>query len=153
MSETALAWWLADTTRDCFSPEDALDVYAVLGAGETYAAVNQILQIAVQKKHALPRNLLVALGRWLDSYAGEPQEQTIRRYLWRLDMCPIDVPDESVVAEPGRGSRRPAMVARPAVRELVDRAAPTRCCAGAMPPPRWDGSSTCTTVCLPFNAS
>jgi phage gpG-like protein len=86
MSETTLAWWLADTTRECFSSEDALDVYAVLGAGETYAAVHQILQIAVQKKHVLPGNLLVALGRWLDSYVGEPHEQTIRRYLWRL-MC------------------------------------------------------------------
>jgi len=84
MSETTLAWWLADTTRECFSPEDTLDVYAVLGAGDTYAAVHQILQIAAQKKHVLPRNLLVALGLWLDSYVGAPHEQTIRRYLSRL---------------------------------------------------------------------
>ena len=133
MSETALAWWLADTTRECFSREDALDVYAVLGAGETYAAVHQILQIALQKNHVLPSDLLVALGRWLDGYVGEPDEQAIRRYLWRL-------------AEPGRGSPRPATPPAPAVCGFVDCAAPAQFCAGVMPPPRWDGSSPFPTA-------
>jgi hypothetical protein len=84
-SEAALAWELADTVSVCFAAHDNLGIYTALGAGETYVAIEQILDIAVRKRYPLPAGLLRALAVWLDCYVGDDHEPTIRSLLNRIE--------------------------------------------------------------------
>jgi hypothetical protein len=85
-SEATLAWALADIVSVCFSPHDNLGIYTALGAGESYAAVEQMLVIAVYKRYPLPGTLLGALAVWLDCYIGDDHEPTIRSLLNRASV-------------------------------------------------------------------
>jgi len=84
-SEAALAWELADTVSVCFAAHDNLGIYTALGAGETYMAIEHILDIAVRKRYPLPAKLLSALAVWLDCYVGDDHEPTIRSLLNRIE--------------------------------------------------------------------
>jgi hypothetical protein len=84
-SEATVAWALADTVSVFFAAHDNIRIYTALGAGETYAAIGQILDIAVRKRHPLPATLLCTLAVWLDCYIGDQHEPTIRSLLSRVE--------------------------------------------------------------------
>jgi hypothetical protein len=84
-SEATVAWALADIVSVCFAAHDNICIYTALGAGETYAAIGQMLDIAVRKRHPLPATLLSTLAVWLDCYIGDEHEPTIRSLLSRVE--------------------------------------------------------------------
>lgn len=84
-SEATLAWALADTVSVCFAAHDNLGIYTALGAGETYSAIEQVLDIAVRKRYPLPAKLISMLAVWLDCYVGDEHEPTIRGLLHRVE--------------------------------------------------------------------
>jgi hypothetical protein len=80
-SEAKLAWALADAVSVCFTAKDQLGIYTTLGAGETYSAIERMLDIAVRKRYPLPARLISALAAWLDCYIGNDHEPTTRNVL------------------------------------------------------------------------
>jgi len=84
-SEAKLAWALADAVSVCFTAHDHLGIYTTLGAGETYVAINRMLDIAVGKRYPLPARLIRALAAWLDCYIGNEDEATTRTLLNRVE--------------------------------------------------------------------
>ncbi len=76
--EATLAWALADAVSVRFAAHEHLGIYIALGAGESYAAIEHMLDIAVCKRHPLPATLLGALAVWLDCYVGDEREPTVR---------------------------------------------------------------------------
>ena len=58
------------------------------GAGETYSAIVGILAITVRARHSLPAKLVTQLSTWLDSYAGDVNEPTIRSLLNGVGLRP-----------------------------------------------------------------
>ena len=80
-TEATLAWALADAVSVCFSACDHLGIYTALGAGETYSAIERMLDIAVRKRYRLPARLISALAAWLDCYIGDEHEPTTRSLL------------------------------------------------------------------------
>ena len=87
-AEAKLAWALADDESSCFTESDHISVYTALGAGETYSAIVGILAITVQARHSLPAKLVSRLSTWLDSYAGDVNEPTIRSLLNGVGLRP-----------------------------------------------------------------
>jgi hypothetical protein len=84
-SEAKLAWALADAVSVCFTAKDHLGIYTTLGAGETYAAINRMLDIAARKRYPLPAKLISALAAWLDCYIGNEHEPTTRNLLNQVE--------------------------------------------------------------------
>ena len=84
-SEAELAWALADAVSDCFTAKDQLGIYTALGAGETYSAIERMLDIAVRMRYSLPVTLISALAAWLDCYVGNEHEPTTRSLLNRVE--------------------------------------------------------------------
>jgi len=93
--EATLAWALADAVSGCFAAPDHLGIYIALGAGESYEAIEQMLDIAVCRRHPLPATLIGALAAWLDCYVGNEQEPRIRSLLNNVEpqalrtRCPL----------------------------------------------------------------
>lgn len=85
MSEAMLAWALADAVSVCFTAKDQVCIYTTLGAGETYSAIQRMLDIAVRKRYPLPARLISALAAWLNCYVGNEHEPTIRSLLNRVE--------------------------------------------------------------------
>jgi hypothetical protein len=84
-SEAKLAWALADAVSVCFTTKDQLGIYTALGAGETYGAIDRMLDIAVRKRYPLPAKLISALAAWLDCYIGNEHEPTTRSLLNQVE--------------------------------------------------------------------
>jgi hypothetical protein len=103
--EATLAWALADIVSVCFTAHDHLGIYIAVGAGETYAAIEQMLDIAVCKRYPLPATLLDALAVWLDCYIGDEHEPTVRSLLNRVEPQALRTPRHAggARASVGRG--------------------------------------------------
>jgi hypothetical protein len=84
-SESELAWALADAVSVCFTGRDRLGIYTALGAGETYTAIETMLDITVRKRYPLPAKLISALAIWLGCYVGNKHEPAMRRLLNRVE--------------------------------------------------------------------
>jgi hypothetical protein len=84
-SEATLAWALADIVSVGFTAHDSLGIFTALGAGDAYAAVERMLDIAVRQRYPLPATLLGALAGWLDCYVGDEHEPTMRSLLNRVE--------------------------------------------------------------------
>jgi hypothetical protein len=50
-SKSELAWALADAVSVCFTGRDRLGIYTALGAGETYTAIETMLDINHRRAH------------------------------------------------------------------------------------------------------
>ncbi len=105
MSEAKLAWALADAVSVCFTANDQLAIYTTLGAGETYSAIELMLDIAVRKRYPLPANLVSTLVVWLDCYIGNEHEATTRRLL----NCVEPQAPPTIAPSPWRKSRNPSI--------------------------------------------
>jgi hypothetical protein len=104
-SEAKLAWALADAVSVCFTATDQLGIYTTLGTGETYSAIERMLDIAVRKRYRLPATLTSALAAWLDCYIGNEHEPTTRSLLNRVE--PQALP--TTAPPPRAGSRNPSI--------------------------------------------
>jgi hypothetical protein len=92
VDERELAWALAEVARPHFSVGECHAVYAALGAGEAFSAICLVVAVVVREGLPLPRDLVVALPRWLDAYSNNESEPHLRRLIAKLRSQPRDRP-------------------------------------------------------------
>ncbi|GAA2546297.1 hypothetical protein GCM10010409_21500 [Mycolicibacterium diernhoferi] len=73
VTESQLAWELADRVGARLSHEDRTAVFVDLGCGDFLSAIHRILHIVVQNQHRLPAMSLERLHIWSRIYGREPE--------------------------------------------------------------------------------
>jgi hypothetical protein len=81
ISEADMAWLLADAADVYLSGYERTMAFIELGSGEHYLAIERILTAAMSSRMILPMAVLDGLTRWLDGYAGSPEEPQLRTML------------------------------------------------------------------------
>jgi hypothetical protein len=67
-SESDLAWELADAISPLLAERDRLQLYATIGSGDSYTAIDALLQTMAHQRLAIPAELIPKLADWLDAY-------------------------------------------------------------------------------------
>ncbi len=96
MNEAELAWALARAANPYLTATERNDVYVALGGGETFSAIGRLIAAVVRARQALPQDLLMTFGRWLDAYVGSDDEPYLRELIGLVKSQPVD---EGSVAE------------------------------------------------------
>jgi hypothetical protein len=68
-AESDLAWELADAISPVLAERDRDQLYATIGSGDSYAAIDTVLQTMAHESFPLPRELVAKLATWLHAYA------------------------------------------------------------------------------------
>ena len=68
-AESDLAWELADAISPLLADSDRAQLYATIGSGESYAAIDTVLQTIAYQSLSIPTELISKLTNWLDAYA------------------------------------------------------------------------------------
>ena len=68
-AESDLAWELADAVSSLLTDRDRNRIYAAIGSGECYAAIDTALQTMAQRRASMPAELTAKLTDWLGAYA------------------------------------------------------------------------------------
>jgi hypothetical protein len=68
-TESDLAWELADAISPLLGERDRFQLYAAIGSGETYTAIDTLLQTMAHQSWPIPPELIAKLNDWLDAYA------------------------------------------------------------------------------------
>jgi hypothetical protein len=76
-----MAWMLADTADVCLTGHERTMIFVELGCGEHHLAIERILNAIISSRMMLPGALFDRLTRWLDGYAGSPEEPQLRTML------------------------------------------------------------------------
>jgi hypothetical protein len=79
--ETSLAWALAQVTKPHLDAVESNDIFAAIGAGETFAAIRKLLKAVAIKRIPLEPDLLRRCVSWLHAYAGHDDERFLRRLI------------------------------------------------------------------------
>jgi hypothetical protein len=83
-AEYDLAWDLAAVVDPVLTAADRADIFAKIGAGETYGAIGHLLSSAQHLTYTLRPDLLMRAGVWLNAYAGSDEEPQLRAVISRL---------------------------------------------------------------------
>jgi hypothetical protein len=67
-AESDLAWELADAISPLLADRDPDQLYATIGSGESYTAINTVLQTMAHQSSLIPPELITKLTNWLDAY-------------------------------------------------------------------------------------
>ena len=78
-AESDLAWELADAISPLLADRDQL--YATIGSGESYTAIDTVLQTIAHHSLAIPTELITKLTTWLDAYAHSNDAPRLRELL------------------------------------------------------------------------
>lgn len=81
VSEADMAWLLADAADVYLTGSERTMAFVELGSGENYLAIVRILSAAMSRRMTLPMVVFDGLTRWLDGYAGSPEEPLLRTIL------------------------------------------------------------------------
>jgi hypothetical protein len=87
-AEYDLAWDLAAAVDPVLTADDRVDIFTKIGAGDTYAAIEQLLSCAQKLDFALGPELLARAAAWLAAYAGSDEEARLRAVLATLGRTP-----------------------------------------------------------------
>jgi hypothetical protein len=68
-AESDLAWELADAISTLLADPDREQLYATIGSGESYTAIDIALQTIAHQSLPIPAELITKLTNWLDAYA------------------------------------------------------------------------------------
>jgi hypothetical protein len=68
-AESDLAWELADAISNLLADPDREQLYATIGSGESYTAIDIVLQTIAHQSLPIPAELITKLTKWLDAYA------------------------------------------------------------------------------------
>ena len=68
-AESDLAWELADAISPLLADRDRAQLYATIGSGESYTAIDTVLQTIAHQSLPIPAELITKLINWLDAYA------------------------------------------------------------------------------------
>jgi hypothetical protein len=66
--ESDLAWELADAISPLLGERDRVQLYATIGSGDSYTAIDAVLQTVVHQSLPIPAELVTKLTNWLDAY-------------------------------------------------------------------------------------
>ena len=81
ISDANMAWLLADAADVCLTGYQRTMTYIELGSGENHLAIERILNAVMSSGMTLPGAIFDTLTRWLDGYAGSPEEPQLRTTL------------------------------------------------------------------------
>jgi hypothetical protein len=81
ISDANMAWLLADAADACLTGHERTMAFVELGCGETNLAIERILNAVISSRMMLPVAIFDRLTRWLDGYAGSPEEPRLRTML------------------------------------------------------------------------
>ena len=76
-----MAWLLADAADVCLTGHDRTMTFVELGCGENHLAIERILDAVMSSRMTLPVAISDRLTRWLDGYAGSPEDPRLRTML------------------------------------------------------------------------
>ncbi len=96
ISDAYMAWSLADAASVCLTGWERTMVFVELGCGEHHLAIERIFESVISNRMALPETVLGMLSRWLDGYAGSPEEPRRRAMIaevrsYRFDPVPLRI--------------------------------------------------------------
>jgi hypothetical protein len=80
-SDANMAWLLAIAADVCLTGHERTMTFVELGCGENHLAIERILNAVMSSRMALPVAIFDRLTRWLDGYAGSPEEPRLRTML------------------------------------------------------------------------
>jgi hypothetical protein len=80
-SDANMAWLLAIAADGCLTGYESTMTFVELGCGEYHLAIERILNTVMSSRMALPVAIFDRLARWLDGYAGSPEEPRLREML------------------------------------------------------------------------
>jgi len=80
-SDANMAWILADAADVCLTGHERTMTFVELGCGEYHLAIERILNAVLSHRMMLPTAIFNWLARWLDGYAGSPEEPQLRTML------------------------------------------------------------------------
>jgi hypothetical protein len=79
--EVSLAWGLALTVKPHLDAVERSDIFVTIGAGETFAAIRELLKWVAIKRIPVGPDLVQRCVSWLDAYAGHEDERYLRRLI------------------------------------------------------------------------
>lgn len=81
ISDANMTWMLADAANVCLTGYQRTMTFVELGSGENHLAITRILNAVMSRRMTLPTMVFDRLTRWLDGYAGSPEEPQLRTML------------------------------------------------------------------------
>jgi hypothetical protein len=79
--EANLAWAVAEAAKPYLNAVERNAVFVAIGAGETFAAIRELLRSVEIKRIPLGLDLLVQCRIWLRGYGGHDDERHLRRLI------------------------------------------------------------------------
>jgi hypothetical protein len=79
--ESDLAWELADAISPLLGEGDRVQLYATIGSGESYTAIETLLQTMARQRLRLPIEFIPKLTGWVDAYAHSDDAPRLRELL------------------------------------------------------------------------
>lgn len=79
--ESELAWQLADAISPLLADSDRIQLYATLGAGDSYSAIDTVLQTMAHESYPVPAGLVAKLVIWLSAYADSDDAHRLNQLL------------------------------------------------------------------------
>ena len=76
-AETDLAWALVDAIGPALPPAEQAQLYATIGAGDSYTAITTVLRAALP----LPAGLIAELRAWLSAYQHSAEAAQLHELL------------------------------------------------------------------------
>jgi hypothetical protein len=80
-AESDLAWELADAIRPVLGERDRVQLYGAIGSGESYTAIETVLQTIAHQRLSIPTEFIPKLTGWLDAYAHSDDAPRLRELL------------------------------------------------------------------------
>jgi hypothetical protein len=102
--EAKLAWAVAEAAKPYLSAVERDAVFVAIGAGETFAAIRQLLRSVEIKRIPLRPDLLHYCRTWLHGYFGHEDERYLLRRLIEEPLIPYAITPPATI----RATRMPA---------------------------------------------
>jgi hypothetical protein len=87
-AESDLAWELADVISPLLADRDRDRLYATIGSGDSYAAIDTALQTMAHHSSPIATELVTKLTTWLDAYAHSDDAPRLHRLLHAIKSLP-----------------------------------------------------------------
>lgn len=80
-AESDLAWELADAVCPLLADHDRDQLYATIGSGDSYRAIDTVLQTMLAASWPLSPELIAKVTNWLDAYTHSDEAPRLRELL------------------------------------------------------------------------
>jgi hypothetical protein len=111
ISDANMAWILADAADVCLTGHERTMTFVELGCGEHHLAIERILNAVASTRVALPLAICDTLTRWLDGYAGSPEEPHLRTMVADVraqQLEPVPLRAQQALRDDSRATAAPA---------------------------------------------